>query len=586
MQKVEAMSSTIVTGQSGTPFSPPPAESVRRSPAPTAAIRYAVMGVILLGIIVRVLLYVARRPFWSDEAMVSLNIATRSFLGLLRPLNYDQTAPILFLWGERLAMLLGGVNEYALRALPLISGVGLLIALWLVARRLVGERAALVATTFATLSTFLIYHSSEVKQYGTDAFITVVLLGFALRVLRDPGSARAWRWLTIAGVVALLFSQPSAFILAGIGAALVVTPAVRATPGWMRRLAAASVLWVALFAVLYFISYQPAANAYMQRFWRVSFLTPGAPDFPLRVKRLAANLLVSPFMPAQRNSAAALFAVGFAGGVVALVARRKWSTLVLLLTPVVALVAATVVGKYPVATRLLLFLAPVVFILYGVAFAALADLAPARWRGAAFAVLMAGLLLWRGPSAVMYVVHPPRIEDSRELVASLQRQDAGAPVYVYGNGAPAWTFYTTDWSAPDTARLRWMARMTSSTGPAFGNRASRGHAVGHEGDSLTYRYRGRVEVIGLGSGAEVRNGIDRMETDPDPGWAANEARRLLDAANPYGWVFIAAQARSEVTALFAAFQHDGATIDRMQTRNQALIYRVRRPEINASSPGR
>jgi hypothetical protein len=575
------MSSSIASGRTDRYTVLPSAVSTGRSPVSSTAIQVAIIAVIFLGIILRVAVYVARRPLWSDEAMLSLNIASRSFLGLLRPLQYDQTAPILFLWAEHIATRLGGVNEYVLRLLPLISGVGLLITLWLVARRLLGEREALVATTFVALSTFLIYHSSEVKQYGTDAFVTVVLLAFALAVLRDPASARAWRRLTVAGIVALLLSQPSVFVLAGIGAALVVTPAVRTVPGWMRRLALASVLWVAIFTVIYFVSYMPAANAYMQRFWGGSYLTIGAPDFRFRVLHLAANVLVSPFMPARQNGAAALFALAFAGGVVTLAARRQWTPLVLLLAPIIALVAASVVGKYPVASRVLLFLAPLVFMIYGAALAGLADLAPARWRSVAFTLPVAALFLWRGPSAVAYVVHSPRIEDSRELIASLERQDAGAPVYVYSNGVAAWVFYTTDWNSPDTERLRWMARMASSTGPAFGGRPSRGRLVQHEGDSLTYDYRGRREILGVGSGAESLNSTDRMTTRPDPGWAENEVRRLLDVARPYGWVFIAAQTPSEVSDLFDSFTRAGATIDRIQARNQALIYRVRRPETGS-----
>jgi hypothetical protein len=64
------------------------------------------------------------------------------FLGLARPLDYAQSAPVGFLWLERLAVVLGGVNELALRAVPFLAGVLLLVALWSLARRLLDVRYA------------------------------------------------------------------------------------------------------------------------------------------------------------------------------------------------------------------------------------------------------------------------------------------------------------------------------------------------------------------------------------------------------------------------------------------------------------
>ena len=63
-------------------------------------------GAILLGILLRLRQYVEARPLWLDEAMLSLNILTRSFQGLLQPLDQDQTAPVPFLWGEKLLTLI------------------------------------------------------------------------------------------------------------------------------------------------------------------------------------------------------------------------------------------------------------------------------------------------------------------------------------------------------------------------------------------------------------------------------------------------------------------------------------------------
>ena len=86
---------------------------------------------ILVGIALRVIEFVRGRPLWLDEAMLSLNIAARSFVQLARPLDYDQSAPLAYLWLERLVVNIGGVNEPSLRALPFVAGLALVPLVWL-----------------------------------------------------------------------------------------------------------------------------------------------------------------------------------------------------------------------------------------------------------------------------------------------------------------------------------------------------------------------------------------------------------------------------------------------------------------------
>jgi hypothetical protein len=82
---------------------PPSAANDRRNvPSLISAIA------ILVGMALRVVEFVRDRPLWLDEAMLSLNIAARSFARLARPLDYDQSAPIAYLWLERLAVNIAG----------------------------------------------------------------------------------------------------------------------------------------------------------------------------------------------------------------------------------------------------------------------------------------------------------------------------------------------------------------------------------------------------------------------------------------------------------------------------------------------
>ncbi len=59
---------------------------------------------IVLGIAVRSVRYLVNYPIWHDEAFLAVNFWDRSFVDLLRPLDYGQIAPWLFLAIERTAV--------------------------------------------------------------------------------------------------------------------------------------------------------------------------------------------------------------------------------------------------------------------------------------------------------------------------------------------------------------------------------------------------------------------------------------------------------------------------------------------------
>ena len=62
----------------------------------------------------------------ADEAMIALNIERRSYAELFGTLDFNQAAPLGFLWLEKAAVQLLGPSELALRLWPLLAGIAAL----------------------------------------------------------------------------------------------------------------------------------------------------------------------------------------------------------------------------------------------------------------------------------------------------------------------------------------------------------------------------------------------------------------------------------------------------------------------------
>ena len=530
---------------------------------------------IVVGIALRVIEFARNRPLWLDEAMLSLNIATRSFVDLARPLDYDQSAPVAYLWLERLAVNIGGVNERALRALPFLAGLALVPLVWLVARRLAGATTATLAAVLTALSLSLITFSAEAKQYGVDPLATVLIVWLASRVARAPDDRRRWTQLVAGGVAGLLLSQPAIFTLGGVACAMAVDPPVRRNATARRYAVVAATLWGLTFAVLYLALYGATAHsAYMRGFWEGTFLDPRAPDFSLRARMFAIAAFSAPTLAGQTAGFEWAMAIAWAAGVWTLWRRHRVAG-VMVAAPLVFATLACAVGRYAVMDRLELFAAPLTLIAYASLLAWMVELVPARAVAMTLAGASTALALAAAPTLVGRIAHPVFYAVGKEVIAQVDSMSyKREPVYVAARSFPLWVFYTTDWSAPDEARLRWAARIARAGGPAHNNAPSRGRVRPEEARDLARPYRGRVEIVGTPTGRQYRTSTRTLNPsltaaeyalpiEPDTGWAELEVSRMASVAHNRLWVF--------GSHMFALDGAEPALVGEMQWRGVRLI---------------
>ena len=181
------------------------------------------LGLVLVGIALRVVQFCIERALWFDEARNSVEILKPDWLRMLPPYAQQPTSSG-FLVVERFFVSALGDSESALRLFPLLAGVGAVLIGAVLARRVLQGVAIPIAVAFIALSGPAIYFSTEVKAYSSDLFFALAL---ALAILhvddQDEVSALDVLGLSLLGSIAVWISYTSIFVLAAGGVLLLVS---------------------------------------------------------------------------------------------------------------------------------------------------------------------------------------------------------------------------------------------------------------------------------------------------------------------------------------------------------------------------
>ena len=235
------------------------------------------LGIIIFGAILRLRQYFSVKSLWADEAMLALNIVNRNVAELFKPLEYDQGAPLGFLLVEKLFNAILGRHELVLRFFPLVAGLMSLWLFYLLLMSLRGgaerQRNNLLALGLFAVNPQLVDYSSEAKQYIVDIAVALGLLLLAIPIFQNQSSKKNFVLLAIAGILALWFSHPALFLLAGIGVALIVQFLQTRDYKNLRTTFGVGLLWLTNLALLYFINLRNLSqNEYLTEYWSDGFI--------------------------------------------------------------------------------------------------------------------------------------------------------------------------------------------------------------------------------------------------------------------------------------------------------------------------
>jgi hypothetical protein len=415
-------------------------------PGPTRSRIVPLTLIVLIGCGVRIAAWAGDRDLWTDESMLALNLVSRSPAGLLLPLDWNQGAPVGFLLAMKATVGTLGVSERTLRLLPLLGSLAGLVGFAWLATKWLPRSAAFVAAFLFSFSPVLVSYSAESKQYATDAAIAIGLLGAATGLLRGECGRRRWVVLAVAGMAAIWFSHPAAFVLAGIGTPLLLAALLKRDR--TRTLAAGGTIaaWLVSFGTCYLLFLRKlGGNTYLLDFWTGHFLPPGDAVWLF-------DHFFAPFQHPGGMGGTEIRAGGIAGGlflmgVVGLWKERKELAVALVLPAAFAL-AASALHLYPFAGRMLLFLVPMMVL--GVARGA-GMLFDALHASQPLAALVLPAILLAAPTlqTIQELRRPAHSEQMKHVLDDLRpRMLHTDRVYVYYGAAPAFEFYTRNAPLP------------------------------------------------------------------------------------------------------------------------------------------
>jgi hypothetical protein len=426
--------------------------------------KFAIPLILVVGMLARIYWFWYNPSLWNDEVSLANNIIKFNFSKIaVTPLDDAQAAPPGYLLVEKLFGQGGGYSEHSLRLLSLLCGFAALILFASLARQLLVGVGRLLAVALFSFSGPLIYHSSEVKQYQMEVLATVVLLWMAVR-FREK--IKIWQAVAcgIAGMLCVVSANSAIFVVSG--AFGVVAGRFLITKQYRSAAHAGIVLGLSLaafFAYYFLILHRNPNVAQLKTVWADHFAPlPDSPagcvwyirtTFFALVNPLGLSLdLDLPFLP-HPTALKYILSLSLGGlglfvlGVIVYLRKDRYRG-GLILSALITTLAASLLGQYPLDERLILFLAPVVYLTIGKA-AELAGGDAARGAGRLCArVLVALASVYFMINFAAKISHPAwfggveKYSQMREAIHFIaQNRQKNDPVYIMWSTAKFYDYY-------------------------------------------------------------------------------------------------------------------------------------------------
>lgn len=393
------------------------------------------LAILIVGFLVVLIQFIVNRCMWADSARVALNVVERSYDNLLRPLDYNQSAPVGFLWMERTFWLLFPKHDWSLKIVPFICHSAALVLFWLVLKHFVSDiRIRCVSLVVYISAIGPLYFSSEVKQYAVDEFAACFLIWATLAAEQSP--KRFWM-LAFGGLTLIPLSNATFFLLPTIILYLlssVSRPILdRTTIQRLFWIGAVGVCWGGSLIAFMLAFTDPTLKESMLRYW-----SNADPAFLFRQSSLKLSLFT---IVRQTMGMLAIFFGNILSmiiaiclipmGIVGIWISKNRNRLFLLVLPVLFQMIASIAKQYPFAPRLLLHIFPCMVIVMAVGVSATRR----KWLRRSFSISAACQI------CILACVFPLSRHETTKTIQHLAGKYQGQRISIDQSAVWNWRFY-------------------------------------------------------------------------------------------------------------------------------------------------
>jgi hypothetical protein len=440
-------------------------------PFSAAILQWSVALLVSVAVLFRGAQYLANRSLWLDEASLALNVLNRGFSSLTGELDFNQGAPVGFLFAEKVLTIFIGSSEYALRLLPLVCSLASVYFFFLLARRLLTDHGVPIALLLFATASGLIYYASELKPYSTDVAVALFLTLVACSIVESRLSYRRSVIAALSGMLVIAFSYAATSVaLAIVGVFGVYAVRERRSREW-RRFLPILVTWGVGGAAVFALTFHQLGHL------RSSLSFPAEP-LSLRSAGHALNLFATGLDQSLGFSLAPGWAeslllkiavVVWLVGAVSLFRRHRAMCLILIL-PALLTFLAYLAKLYPLFPRATLFILPGAIVLLAEGVVAIAGPLP-RIPAISLGTALAGTLCVVPASyAAYHLVVPRHHEELRTVLSDIQRSSRpGDAIYLEHDAQYAFLYYLQckclDLSAPGQGNVSLWRPKLARFGP-------------------------------------------------------------------------------------------------------------------------
>lgn len=398
--------------------------------------------IIFAGVGVSIFMNMAGRSLWLDEAMLAYSFSKRSLFELTSSVfEWEQSAPVLYLYFAKVITLIFGNTEFVLRGVSIIAMILTLYLTWSVAHYVFRIKYALLCSAFLANMNFILQYSNVFKQYLSEC-VWVLLVLVVYRLYRE-------RKITFRPVILLYMifiwgANPACFFIGGVLACEFIEGVVKKDRAQIRNsLFIGAGVFVSFVTYYFYWLRATAQSGVMQEYW-------GNADFPLIPKSIEdlkmANAMLYDVFITFREGRIFIMGLVLAAFVIGIILEKNRYYMVVAMGFLITLFASFI-HMFPMADRLWCFSYPLFVIL---SFSAI-DRMMGKRSGEVAAVLLMFVLLLTNNGILVYR-HAENVywegEEANPNIAYVQeniREDE--KMYVYYHSIPVVKYkigYDTD----------------------------------------------------------------------------------------------------------------------------------------------